>query len=464
MICPQNSARWIVLVPVLFLCLAAPRTVHANSQQPNIILILVDDFGRELLSSYGGTSYQTPNLDRLAREGMRFENCYATPLCVPSRAEILTGRYSFRNYMQWGELPPNEVTFAQLLKKSGYATAFAGKWHLGGWDQSPPVITRAGFDEYISFDSPKLLEDSKRGRGNRFWGGTIIQNGKSRKLDRYGPDVYSDFLVDFIRRHREQPFLSYYCMTLMHRPFHPTPKHPLAPKPGQRPPNDWLDNRGETENFAAMLDHVDLIVGKLLKTLDELNLAENTVIIFTSDNGTDNKAEASEIRSEFMGRTVRGGKYFPTELGVNVPLLIRWPSKIAAGSSTDALVDFTDLLPTLCDLGSAALPEDHPLDGTSFQPVLSNSSRERQKVLYTWGNYEHSSRKYKRPANYTTDLLHVVRDSRWKLYSDGRIFDLENDYFETKPIEPATQPKTDSARQRLQKHLHRLRTSQPRRW
>jgi len=436
----------------------------AAAERPNVVLILVDDLGRELLSSYGGTSYRTPRIDRLAREGLRFKNCYATPLCAPSRVEILTGCYSFRNYMSWGELPDGAVTFAQRLKQAGYATCFAGKWQLGGWEQTPPRVVQAGFDEYISYDAFKLLEDAREGRGNRFWGGTILENGRSRRLERYGPDEYSDFVIDFIHRHRNEPFLVHYCMTLMHRPFHPTPKHPDAPQPGEPPPAAWLGNRGDAENFTAMLAHVDMIVGKFLDALDELQLSDNTVVIFTSDNGTDNKAEAQSIRSEYHGGQVPGGKYFPTELGANVPLMIRWPGKVAAGQSSPALIDFTDLMATLCDLADAALPADQICDGKSLQPLFTQPQREHKRVLYTWGNFEHNSKKYKRPAKHTDSLLHIVRDERWKLYSDGRLFDLNADEFEKRPFDSTTNPEIRTARDRLETELLRLRASEPRRW
>ena len=406
--------------------------VWGKSKQPNIVVILADDFGRELLTSYGGQSgYETPNLDQLARDGMQFNTCYSTPMCVPSRVELLTGRYSFRNYMAWGKIDRSQKTFPQLLKAAGYKTAMAGKWHPHGqWELDPVPPLHAGYDEFCSYDSVSMGESAKRGEGNRFWGGTISRNGKPEKLDRYGPEVYSDFLVDFIKRNREGPFLAFYAMTTMHRPFQPTADHPDAPQPGQPAPKDWLGAKGGPENFVPMLEYADKMVGKIIRTLDKLGLAEDTILIFTADNGTDNISDAKTVRSQFMGREVRGGKYFPIELGVNVPLLVRWPGRVKAGSACHELVDFTDMFPTLCDLAGVALPHDYPLDGQSFVPLLDGKTDSLKPFTFTWGNFENNSSKYQDPSRHTDTLLDVIRGPRFKLYSDGRLFDTREDFLE----------------------------------
>jgi arylsulfatase A len=161
-----------------------------------------------------------------------------------------------------------------------------------------------------------------------------------------------------------------------------------------------------------MIAYADRVVGRLLDTLYELGLEENTVVIFTADNGTDNVREASSLRSKFLGQQVQGGKYFPTELGVNVPLLVRWPGRISAGSVTDALVDFTDLFPTLVDLAEASPPDDYRLDGRSLKPCFLGEAATEKPIIYSWGNFEQNSKKYKAPAVYADELLHVVRN--WK--------------------------------------------------
>ncbi len=437
-----------------------------QAQRPNIVLILADDFGRELLTSYGGQSgYRTPHLDAMAKEGMQFQTCYATPMCVPSRVELLTGRYSFRNYTAWEQINRSQTTFPQLLKAAGYKTAMAGKWHPHGqWDLNPEPPIHAGFDEYCSYDSVSMGIQAKSGEGNRFWGGTIIRNGKEETLDRYGPEVYSDFLIDFITRNKAGPFLAYYAMTTMHRPFQPTPDHPNAPKPGQAAPKEWMGSRGAPENFAPMLHYADEMVGKLMAAIDALGLGENTLIVFTADNGTDNHAEAKTIRTRFLNQLVSGGKYFPTELGVNVPLLIRWPGRVEAGSRRDELVDLTEFLPTFCELARIPVPNDYKIDGRSLVPILQGQPGKPKPFTLTWGNYENNSSKYKDPANHTDKLLDAVRGPRYKLYSDGRLYDLENDFLEESPVEVGDSPESDAARERLVRNLTNLRATEPRLW
>ncbi len=454
----------IIETALLLLLVAASGRLAARP--PNIVLILADDLGRELLSSYGGQSgYETPTLDRMARTGMRFNTCYATPLCVPSRVELLTGRYSFRNYHSWENLDRSQRTFAQLLKRAGYATAMAGKWHpKGDWGKSPAPPAHAGFDAWCSYESDRLFAESKAFAGNRFWGGTILRNGKVERLNRYGPEVFSDFLVDFMKANRERPFLTYYCMNSMHRPFQPTPEHPDAPAPGQPAPREWRGSKGRPENFRPMLRYLDKMVGKLIRAVADLGLAEDTIIIFTSDNGTDNVADAKTIRSRFLNRDVKGGKYFPTELGVNVPLLAQWPGRVAAGQTCAELVDFTDLLPTLLDLAGTTPPEGYALDGRSILPLLDGRPVEPKEFTVTWGNYENNSRRYKDPINNPDKLLDVIRGPRFKYYSDGRLFDVQADLLEQSPLTAGKDDEADRARSRLQTTLKSIRRTNPRRW
>jgi arylsulfatase A len=193
-------------------------------------------------------------------------------------------------------------------------------------------------------------------------------------------------------------------------------------------------------------------------------LEQNTIVVFTSDNGTDNVIEAATIRSRFIGREVRGGKYFPTELGINVPMIVRWPGRIATSSASKELVDFTDVMPTLAELAGAKLPPDYFLDGRSFVPTLLGRARPAKEFIYSYGNFEQSSKKYKEPQRFPKQWLHVVRDGRWKYYSDGRLFDLRNDFLETAPIAPGTRPEADAALARLKGQLESLRKTQPRVW
>ena len=455
----MSLPQWIAsLTAGLALATVSCPVEGRDAERPNVLFILADDMGRECLGCYGGQSYPTPTLDRLASCGVRFDTCYATPLCSPTRVELLTGRYSFRNYTLWRYLDPSEITFAQLLKQAGYATALAGKWQLEGWDRRPQGIFQAGFDEYLSYEEMAVLPDRDN---NVYWGGAIWRNGKHLKPDRYTPELYTDFLIDFMRRNRDRPFLAYYTMNLLHRPFVPTADHPGSPSLGSPPPVDW---QRDAANFPEMVAYVDKMVAKLLAALEELDLSANTVVVFTADNGTDNVAEAKQVESIWHGQKVRGGKYFPTEWGVNVPLIVRWPGRIEGNRILDDLVDFTDILPTLCDLAEAPLPDDRRLDGRSFKPQLLGKRGTPRDYVYSWGNFENNSSKYKDPAAHTDELIDVIRGRQWKLYSDDRLFDLSADPFEKHPVAPGTSDQADAAKRRLTSQLRSLRSSAPRLW
>jgi arylsulfatase A len=444
-------------LPIL-VCLLAVCSWAA--ERPNILLILGDDIGREVIGAYGGESYATPHIDRLAASGMKFNLCYATPMCSPTRVELLTGRYSFRNYVQWRGLDPKERTFAQILRQAGYKTAHAGKWQFEGYDQRPPLIERSGFDEYLSIDEVYQLEAEKRGEGNVFWNPLLWRNGeRTMGGNTYSPELVTDFLVDFMERNREGPFLAYYCMNLLHRPFMPTPDSSAIRQHGDAA---YRGRRGDAGHFPDMVTYADKMVGKLVSALDELGLRENTLVIFTSDNGTDNVNEAKPLRSSFHGRSIAGGKYLVSDLGVHVPFIANWPGQVEAGTVYQHPIDFTDILPTLCELAGVEAPR--VTDGHSLLPHLLGLSAEPRKWIYSWGGFIHTSRKYKDPRAYRADQIHVVRDQRWKLYSDGRLFEMTADQFEENPLPRGSSAEADQARVWLEGALEELRNSQPALW
>lgn len=449
----HQIARCLLLGLVLF------GSISYAADRPNIVLILADDFGRELLSAYGGSSYETPNLDRLSREGMTFETCYATPLCSPSRVELMTAQYSFRTYTEWGQIDRDDETFVQRLRDAGYETLVAGKWHIGGWDETPLGVEVAGFNRHCSYDYARVLVESRTFQGNQYWGGSIFRDGDKEKLKSYGPDTFAGFLADHIEcSDHSKPFFAYYGMNLLHRPFMPTPDHPDAPKPGEDPPEQWKGVTGETKNFDAMVRYADKMVGRLMDALDTAGVSDNTVLIFTADNGTDNSGEAAEVRSEYRGRIIRGSKYYPTEMGLNVPLIVHWPKVVPAGSTTNALVDFTDLGATCIDIAKAK-----PLtqtDGQSLVPLMTGQANEHKPFVYSFGNYERSSRRYKDPASNLDGLFDVIRGPRWKWVSRGELYDLDSDWFEDWP-----NPNGAAAdRKRLTETLRQLRSTKPARW
>jgi arylsulfatase A len=242
---------------------------RAPKVKPNVILIMADDLGYECLGCYGSASYKTPMLDELAGTGVRFENCHAQPLCTPSRVKIMTGRYNFRNYTKFGHFDFNEKTFAHLLKSAGYSTCIAGKWQLMGRGAAGPYD--AGFDEYCLWH----MEDVFAPKASRYRSPKIIKNGRllENLEGKYGPDVFCDYILDFIERHKTMPFLVYYPMALTHGPFVPTPDSA-----------EWGQGLKDRKYYADMVAYMDKIVGHIVCRLDELGLRENTLLLFTGDN------------------------------------------------------------------------------------------------------------------------------------------------------------------------------------
>ena len=430
-----------------------------NNRRPNILFIHADDVGRELLGCYGGQSYATPNLDRLAAKGTRFETCYATPVCSPTRVQLLTGRYSFRNYTQWRYLDPKETTFAQLLKRAGYRTAIAGKWQLDGWDRTPQGIQEAGFDEYFSCHEEKVHPLSRQGKGNVFWGTpTLWKNGRRIEADdQHSEDRFSDFIIDFMKRNKDRSFMAFYNMNLCHRPFVPTP-HSQEIKEGAAL-EPFMKFEGYLKYFSDMVSYMDTLVGRLVAALEELGLRENTYVFFTADNGTDNVWEAANLRSKFLGRNVEGGKYTVSDLGVNVPFIASLPGGISEGRVCSEVIDFTDMLPTFMDIAGCRLPENLSTDGHSFLPLLKGRDYIPRKWVYSWGGFIKTSRRFQNPKQYKNEHLHVLRNKRWKYYSDGRLFDMQTDPFEESPVLPGVSAEADHARTLLATELAQLRST-----
>ncbi len=425
-------------------------------ERPNVILMLVDDFGRELIGALGGESYETPHIDRLAHDGMMFDLCYATPLCSPTRTMLLSGNYSFRNYTAWGEYDfDRQPTIANALANAGYATAVTGKWHLGGWEKKPFGPTQAGFANYATFNYAEQLEEDDAGIGNFFWNTHLWVDGERVRLgQRYSSAYFRDFAVRTNEEHQDQktPFFLYYPLMLAHRPFMPTD---LSEATGV----DFRGRRGELKHFSEMVTYVDNIVGTLRKTLERTGQSENTLLIFTADNGTDNVGEARELRSQWKGQSIKGGKYVPSELGANVPFFACWPGTIAAGSRYQKPIDFTDLYPTLCRLAQADCPET--LDGHDLTPVFRGEGDSSRKYAYTWGIFEYSSKKYKTPIEFREELLHIIRDERWKYLSNGNLFDISADPMEKNVLDQDQYPEV---RARMRAALETLRDTEPKRW
>ena len=377
-------------------------TAPCSAAAPNIVFILADDIGYEGLGCYGSADYQTPVLDQLAAEGIRFNNAHAHPLCTPSRVLAMTGRYGHRNYTGFGILNKEEITFGHLFRQAGYKTCIAGKWQLG---KDRNLLDHFGFDEYMLWWL-ETRSDRYNNVGELISNGEVLPGGEGK----YGPDVVNDFVLDFITRNQQEPFFCYYPMILVHDPFEPTPDS-----------DEGADGADDTEqNFADMVQYMDKLVGKLVTHLEELGLRENTLIIFAGDNGTHGSI-TSRLNN---GVEIKGGKGRLNDAGTHVPLIVNGTGVVDPGREVDALVDFSDFLPTVCEAASIDLPSDRHYDGISFLPAVKNEEAEKRE----WAFFFYTGR-YDNPPKI------CIRDEKYQLFYDQRLFDLADDPKMKTPLE-----------------------------
>ena len=424
------------LLPVLlcfFLSILSANDLTGADRPPNIVLIMADDFGYECVGANGGTSYQTPVLDQMAAEGLRFEHCYSQPICTPSRVKLMTGISNVRNYAVFGLLEKSQTTFAQLLSRAGYATCIVGKWQLGRDAELPKHF---GFDEHCLW---QLFR-----RPSRYPNPGLEVNGRAIDYTDggYGPTVVNDYACDFIERHKDRPFLLYYPMILTHCPFEPTPdsKDWDPASPGSK------TYKGKAKYFGDMVSYMDRMVGRVLKKLDDAGVRENTIVLFTGDNGTD-----QPVVSMMNGRKVAGGKGKMTDAGNRVPFIVSWPGTTPAGKVSRDLVDFSDFLPTICEAAGVAVPDSLNIDGRSFLPQLQGERGNPRDWIYMW---------YAR--NGGPKGQEFTRDQRHKLYRDGRFFDVQEDVLEKSPLDfSGLSPELRKTHEKLQAALDRYTEARP---
>lgn len=401
-------------------------------RRPHLILIMADDFGYECVTANGGQSYQTPHLDRLATQGVRFEQCHVQPLCTPTRVQLMTGQFNIRNYFNFGTLLRSETTFAHLLKKAGYVTGICGKWQLGREVDAP---------RHFGFDEACLWQHTRR--PPRYANPGLEYNGVERDFanGEYGPQLVNDFALDFVTRHKDQPFFLYYPMILTHDPFQPTPDSP-----------DWdPDARGEAvhrnvKHFADMTAFMDRMIGRLDAKLTELGIRDNTLLIFVGDNGTH-----SSVTSRFQNADYRGGKGTTTQRGTHVPLIVSWPAVITQPRVCRDLISSVDFLPTLCEAAGVEVP--HKCDGVSFLPQLRGERGRPREWLYHW---------YSPRQQVDLTVREFAFDEHFKLYRNGRFFDLQDDPFEERPLDIASlQGPAAEAADKLRKVLDSFAGARP---
>ena len=381
---------------------------------PNVVIILADDIGVETVSAYGG-EYATPNIDSIGENGVRFDAAHATPICTPSRVRMLTGRFNYVNYQDFAVLPQGEKTLAHHFRNAGYRTLVSGKWQLAGTkDADDPLGTNpgdAGFDEHL------VWYMQRKDKGSRFWGPKMFDGGVEHQYPEtdYGPTVINDRVVDFIGRDDEKPFFVFYSMVLAHKPWVTTPITP--------------DAEGNKERFAGMMGYMDLMVGRVLQTLRDNGLEENTLVFFIGDNGT--HPDITTLRN---GVPVRGGKWYTHDAATHVPFLVQWPGTVTQGRPSSQLTEVLDVLPTALEAVGLEIPDS--ADGYSLGPVLSGDGASGREWIFM---------KFDPHADYDESLStrsRFIFDHDWKLYGDGRCYDLAADYMEENPVDLAGRPET----------------------
>ncbi len=417
----------------LFGCGHAAKTRPSTDQQPpNILFILVDDLGKEWISTYGAEDIHTPNIDALAKSGVKFNNVYSMPQCTPTRVTLLTGQYPFRHgWVNHWDVPrwgggahfdeTENPTLVNEMKRAGYKTCIAGKWQIDDFRVEPDALNKAGFDEYCMWTG---YEAGIKASAERYWNPYIYtKEGSKTYPGAFGPDIFRDFIIDFLIENKEDPKFVYYPMVLTHTPLVNTPDESANDKLGKH---------------KAMVRYTDKIVGQLVEALKQNNLLENTMIVFTTDNGT-----SKSISGTYKGELVKGGKASTKEAGICEPFIVSWPGKIEPGRESEALVDFTDMLPTFLDVAGVGEKDkwtksnaSHTIDGKSFKDVLlKGDEASKRDWILGMGGGNHARLTENGVENQFGFRDRVIRNRQFKLYIDSnreaaKFFDLSKDPFE----------------------------------
>ncbi len=438
-----------IFLPLVSVILALPGWTGeaVADERPNIILLLADDLGYRDLSCFGSPAVKTPNLDRLAKQGMKFTRFYAaSAVCSSTRASVLTGRYPlrfgitkhFNDRNRW--LPKSATTIAELLKGAGYTTAHVGKWHLGGLHvdekgkrlNNQPGPRQHGFDFYQTQIEQQPLR-GRMGRNQTLFrkGGTVLLRNdqqvgeKDPYYSKHLTDANGDFAVEMIEKFaaKNKPFFLNVWWLVPHKPYEPAPE----------PHWSKAKAKGISEDqrrFRSMVRHMDAKIGRILDRLDELKIAKNTLVLFTSDNGA--------AFEGFIG-DLKGGKTDLHDGGLRVPMIVRWPAAIKPVQKSDAFGHTNELLPTFCEAAGVSVPKSVPIDGLSLLPHMKGKRaldvKERGTVFWQLDLYKRIQRHYPKPKPYATE---VAMRGKWKLLAlNGKpveLFDIESDPNEKKNV------------------------------
>ena len=414
-----------IVMPIVLSALMAgsftvPAAQAAKSDRPNLIFFLSDDYGLDGVSCYGSDNFKTPNLDALAKSGLRFDNAYCTPLCGPTRCLFTTGRYGFRtggiSNGSWrpggpGPTSRDEVGIAKMLKQAGYATGHCGKWRQVG--ETPGDW---GFDEYITDPTAS----------GWYWQTNYTKNGQLVQVGKeiYYPDVCHEFALDFINRHKDKPFFFYYASHLVHGPILRTPDT----KPGTTDPAAlYRDN----------VAYLDKQLGDLVAHIDKLGLREKTLIVFSGDNGTAGRSRT------LKGRELSGQKASMQDCGAHVPFIASWKGTTPEGKTIKDLTDFSDMFPTFAELAGGKMPAGVTYDSRSIAPQLRGQpGKPRDWIFVQLGRNWY------------------VREMDWKLNQQGELFNMTDAPFVEKLVAADAQDAgAIAARKRLQSVLDSLNSA-----
>ena len=452
------AALWLAALSAIAVCRA---TSAGADGKPNVIYIMADDLGYGDLGCYGQKRIQTPSLDRMAAEGLRFTDYYAgSTVCAPSRCVLMTGLHTghcqVRNNLEvqpMGQRPlrPGTTTVARLLKQAGYATALVGKWGLGG-PGSTGAPDQQGFDYFFGYLCQRhahnyypefLFRNAERVplAGNKVAKPREDGAGMAVERGQYAPDLCADEAIKFVEDNKERPFFLYFSPTLPHANNEAGNQGMEVPSLGEYAGLDWPEPQ---KGHAAMISRLDADVGRLLAKLKELGLDEQTVVFFTSDNGPHQEGGADPNFNDSNG-PLRGIKRDLHDGGIRVPLIVRWPGKIRPGTETGLPSASWDFLPTACELAGIEPPAD--IDGISYLPTLLGDDIRQKKHEYLYWEY---------------GGVRAVRMGKWKAVGNPRgsgleLYDLEADLGESQNV-AATIPRSSSGRGRSWRPLTPIRS------
>lgn len=406
--------KLIFIIPVYILCCCKfDKSIESHNSHPNIIIIMVDDLGKEWISHYGAEDISTPNIDALAKSGVSFKNAYSMPQCTPTRVTLLTGQYPFRHgwvnhwdVPRWGGGAHFDETKNPSLgiemKKAGYSTCIAGKWQIDDFRVEPDALTKNGFDEFCMWTG---FEAGINESANRYQNPYIYTKTGSKTYNgKFGPDVFKDFIIDFINNHKDGPMFIYYPMVLTHTPFVNTPTDSASDKLGKH---------------KAMVMYTDLITGEIIEALENAGIRDNTVVIWTTDNGT-----SGAITGSINGVNVKGGKAKTTEPGVCAPFIVSWTGNIKSNKVSNALIDLSDIFPTCLDLAGVEPKNEwligdkiYKIDGHSFKEVLlKGTDYSHRKWILGMGGGNNARLTQNGVENQYIFRDRVLRNERYKLY------------------------------------------------